>query len=468
MKNQQFVSLCFYSNKVQILQFDNNHTAVKLYKTIRLAKGVIDHYHVSNQEYLVRILKKAWVDYGITEHLVGIVVPEFSTFTKSIFLPHINLEELNEAVTWQSQDFMPSGIKDVVMDWKIVKKNKDNVHILAVAISKSVLSGYVDVASKANLYPLVVETPSLSLERIADGSTSTKLIIYTNSGEAILAFVKGTEIIGSSVVGSTNQDGILQTAHQMIEHYRDTEISGIYVGGAELTQKLLSDLSTKFSKKVQWINPNIKGISPVDAQDYLIPISLQRKDPVEPKNERTINLLPPTWVKQYEKKRLFKKMWTGFVVVSLVVWINFFIVFGMYMYLVAQLSSIKRQSVTSNLPPKVASELVRINKMSDKTVKITETSKSPKTIIQQIISSAIEGIEIQEYQFNLDIGSVEVSGRAEDRQSLVRFKNELESHDEFSKVSIPLTNYQSEKDIDFSATFTYLPIKTSKKIKLNI
>jgi hypothetical protein len=302
INKKSFISICFYSSKLQVLQLDNKKNGVEKFASINLPKGLISNYKVRDKASLAKIVGGVWKQLGLPDKSVGLVVPEFSTFTKSVSLPKLEVKELDEAVRWQAHEFLPSS-RDIVMDWKIYKKADKVYHIMVVAISEDVLSGYVDAVSLAGLYPLVVETPSLSLVRISDGNPTGKLAIYANYGEAILAISYGEEIIGSSVIASINQDEILRTAFQMLSHYREIEVKRIEVGGPEISKKLFSDLQTKLGRKVGWIKPGIVGMSSQQVQDFLIPISLQMKDPAEPANETTINLLPPKWAKQYQSKR---------------------------------------------------------------------------------------------------------------------------------------------------------------------
>jgi type IV pilus assembly protein PilM len=93
---------------------------------------------------LAKIIKGAWKKFGIKEKSVGIILPEFSTLVKSFKLPKLKLSEVNEAVRWQAQEFLPTNLDDNVLDWKIVKKEKDSLEISVVSVYKDILMGFVD------------------------------------------------------------------------------------------------------------------------------------------------------------------------------------------------------------------------------------------------------------------------------------------------------------------------------------
>ena len=326
MSGKKFVSIYFTQNKLQVARVDKTQKEVELFASVDIPPGLIAEYKVKDPKALSEIVKKIWLTHTIKEKLVGLVVPEFSTFTKSIDLPQVPLVELDEAVRWEAQDFLPTEVKDSVMDWKITRKLENSYQILSVAIPKDILAGFVDAVSLAGLFPIVVETPSLSLSRISDGDATGSLVIYANVGEAILLVREGEKILGSSVVDSSNQRAVLQTAIRMIAHYETVDVKKVQVGGMEIGKELYTGLSQDLKLPVEWMQFKAKGLDPKALQNYLIPLSLQLKDPTEPSDENSINLLPPSWVKSHRNKKLLGQIKGLVFVSSLVVLANFVVI----------------------------------------------------------------------------------------------------------------------------------------------
>lgn len=467
MLKKSFVSLSFSARRLQILKLTGNKTAVEKFTSVELPEGLIQNYRVKDKKSLADILAQNWQDYKFTEKSVAIVIPEFSAFTKSLVLPDLKAKELDEAVRWQSRDFLPSEYREVIMDWKVVKKEKGENRILAVAIQKEVILDYVDTVAQAGLSPLAIETPSLALERITDGSNEGKLIIYTNFGEAILVMVQGKEIFGSSVVSSADAKGIIWTAVQMIRHYQNIKIKKIEVGGLEITGELLEQLGAGTKLPIEWIKANVAGISAEQIQEYLIPISLQYKDPAEPMNETTVNLLPPKWVKLYHHKRLKVQVWSLSLIASLVIWGCFLAVLGVYLLLDRQIKIF--ESVQSmSLPEAVINQIDEINLIVRKTSKIRSISYLPQEIIEEVNSLSPPGITLTGYQLDFGTGRIILKGKAINREKLIEFKKVLAENKNYTEISIPISNLEAETDLDFELRCIYGPAAGKKPATIQI
>ena len=438
--------------------------------TLDLPEGLIANYRVQDKKVLSGILKDAWQRLNLEEKSVGIVIPEFSTFTKSLFLPSLKTQDLNEAVHWQSGDFLPLSNGKMIMDWKIVQKEGEDCQILVVAIPEDILMSFVDSAEEAGLFPLVVETPSLSLVRISNGKASGKLVVHANFGETILILAHQQKILNSSVVNSNDAKGILWTTNNMVKHYRNLEVERIEIGGLGLSKELLDALKVNFKKPIHWIEAKIEGLSADQVQEYLVPISLQFKDPAEPLDETTINLLPAKWVKLYQNKRLKLKSWTLILIISFFSWSCLLTILGIYLTLTNKVSALRKQNISqrADLPHEVSIKIQEINQISDKIVQITSVSKSPQKVINAINDLKPSGINLSKQIIDLDSGEILIKGRAADRQTLIQFKQSLESSEDFAKVNIPISTFEKEQDLEFGVTLSYLPAIAKKKITIPI
>jgi hypothetical protein len=467
MFKESFVSLSFSSDKLQVLRLNSAKTKVVKLASIGLPKGQIENFRVQDKIALAQTLKNVWAKLGLKEKAVVIVVPEFSTFTQLLLLPKLDYDELDEAVRWQAQDFLPAKPEDMVMDWKIVKKQDGGFQILAVAMDKEILKGYVDSAVLAGLFPLAVETPSLSLVRISNQAPTGKLILYNNFGEGILIIAQGEKIFGSSVVPFDNHDEVVRTAGKIVGHYKGVKVEKILIGGPGVGKELLARLEKELGRKVEWIKPSLQGLSEKDIQEYLIPISLQRKELAAPSDENTVNLLPVELVKRYENAKLKHQAWSLTLLVTLIVWFSFLSTLGFFLFMAQEIKSMKAASVTQRISPEKAEIINRIgeiNTISDKVIKIVSASVPPQVVFNAVSRAKPVGVTLLGYKVDLERGKILLSGISSDRQTLIDFKQNLEEIDDFSLVQIPLSSLESVRDLNFTLAFTYLPA-VSKKTK---
>lgn len=466
MLKKSFVSLSFASSKkIQVLQLTSSRKSVKKHISVDLPEGLIHNLKVASEEALAKVIKEVWKKAGFKEKAVGIIIPESSTFSKILTFPKLAHQELDEAIRWQAYEYLPHQPENWILDWKIIKEEKNEIHILIVAILKEALRGYVRAAHLAGLFPLVVETPSLSLVRLAGEGEKGGLVIYGGISQAIILIFVGQSIIGSSVVGVENQDEILQTTSRMLKHYKDVSVERIVIGGPKISKEVATNLQTTLGKQVSWIKSVVGGIEANAFQEYIIPISLQLKDPAEPADETTVNLLPPELVKKYEREKLQHQIWILSLFVTLVVWISFFTTFGVYLFLGQQITSIKKEDVLDKIPPEKAQYITQvgeINEVADKVLVISDVSVSPQVIFNAISDAKPEEVSIVRYRINMESGSIEILGISATRQALIAFKQKLEENKGFSLVQIPISSFEQESNLEYSMVFSYLPISGIK------
>ncbi len=467
MANKSFVSLSFSTQKLQILQLNSSKKKVSKFATIDLPEGLICNHRVQNKEALAKILKNVWKKMKLKEKSVGIVVPEFSTFIKLIVLPKLTPIELDEAVVWQAHDFLPAKAGGMSMDWKIVKRLENNYHVLVIAMEKEILDGYVDAVGLAGLFPLVVEPPSLSLVRASGNDNCVRLIICEYFDELVLVIAEGSKILGSSVVALDDKDEIIKTASTITKHYISnnsdfsdkTQLDKVLVGGIGLDQNLVGSLQESLQKPIHRLNLNIEGLSQEDIQKYLVPVSLQFKEPTDPSDENTINLLPKSVVEKYENKRLNLRIWSLLMIMTFIVLSSFLVVLGSYVFLSQQASTLKPQVATQlstiSKTEDAREQIKKINAVADKTIKVSAFFMSPNNIFNSIQEAKPAGITILKYDMDLDVGEVSLLGKAATRGDLIDFKQTLEKNDEFSHVVIPISSFEVESDLDFNMSFLY-------------
>lgn len=449
---------------------DNKKRVVKKHASYDIPQGMIVNYKIQDSQKMGEYLKRIWRGLNLKKKSVAIVIPEYSTYTKSLILPKLSSSELGEAVSLQMAEFLPTGGEDMIMDWEIVEQKDKEVHILAAAAQKDVLLGYVDAASKAGLLPLVVETPSLSITRVADGQKSPKLLIYVTAFETVLVVSRGERIIATSVASSNSQQDIVQTARRMINYYGKLGIDKVLLGGAGLAQSFLQALADSTGKKVEMIKLNVSGLDEVAQQDFLIPISLQKKDPAQPDAVTTINLLPPVWENHYKKEIRNSQIWTLSVVVSFIIWAGFLTMTVVYMLLLQQINQIEPevQMLAAKEDPQVVSSVEKINDMIQKVNAVSDSAVYPQTILNKIASVKPAEVSISAWDLNLENGEISILGRAANRQTLVSFQESLNDLPEFADASLPLQNLTSQTDIDFEMEFSYEALKPKEIVKLKL
>jgi len=470
MNRKNFVSICFSTKKIQVLWMSEKKDSVISFKSYDLPEGSIVNHKIENFAQIITLLKQIWKEMKIPTKYVGIVLPEFATYTKLLTLPKLDENELNEAVMWQAQEFLPNSGSNMITDWKIVQEVHNHYNILVYSIHYDVLAGFVDVVGRAGLFPIVVETPSLSLMRLAKIDNAANLLIYVSYDETILIITFEGSILATSVARSSSQQEILQTAIRMLSHY-GIEISRVQIAGAQIYQNFIELIKQRLGVSVEYLEKQVKNIGSDDLQRYLLAISLQEKNTDAPRSSRTVNLLPPNWEDHYKKKARDIELWTLSLTASLVIWASFIGLALVFVALGIRENTFEKQiNNIDNADTTIYQQIEQVNNFSNNALEIVNNNVLPQEIINQIYEAKLDGIEIKNYSVNFLDGSIKISGIANSRDNLVNFKNNLLNNENFENVNIPIDVLLKDFNINFEISFTYSLLKQSKKEapKLNI
>ena len=227
MFKESLVAIYFDLNKLLLIELASNKKKVKNYNSVELPAGLIKNYKVQDKNVLGEVLKELWSKAGIKAKTVGIVIPEFSTFTKLIQLPKLSVGEIDEAIRWQAQEYLPTGSENMIMDWKIVEKDETGIWTLVVAVDKKILMDYVESAEIAGLYPLIVETPSVCLTRLSAKEDGGRLLLYKSQEDTLLVVSQKEKILGTSVVHSPTDKETAEVAAKMVNHFEGVSIKKV-------------------------------------------------------------------------------------------------------------------------------------------------------------------------------------------------------------------------------------------------
>lgn len=459
MFKKHFISIFFHKNKLYVLQLSKDKKKVKKYSSISIPSEIISDERVKNILLLSRILKELWAKMNIKDKFVSVCISEYKAFIKLIKVPKIPIAEMHEAVLLQSQEFLPNEYEETVIDWKIINEDSNQYEVLFVAIEKSLLFGYIKAIEKAGLFPLLVEIPSVSLSRWAIDNEST-IIVYGLDQNVVVVFSKNSKVIASSVLFSQDLQEILITVKRILNHFKEEKIDSIKIGGdfdgkAQAVLNYLSKVCTNISP----IDVSLDGISNYEIQNYLIPLSMQKIEPSEPKDPYSINLLPDRLVVKYENKRLRLRLWSLLLSITLFVWICLFTALGVYVYF-SQVSAHFKKLADANGATKNKEFAVttsqEINSVVTKVLSIKKATTSSVGLLLLIDQARPRGVSIKEYKLNFDKGQFELKGVALDRLSLIEFRQNLEKNEKITSVQIPLSSFEVDKNLEFDISFSYM------------
>lgn len=129
---------------------------------------------------------------------VSIALPEAKIFTRVVYdLPYLTNDELNQAIRYAAEEFVPMPIQDVNLNYQVIfrspqKGPKSRTVVFVVASPKALTDKYLRVLQMAELKPVAIETELVAVSRSlvsANPYSPTTLVVQLGSSTTDFAVV---------------------------------------------------------------------------------------------------------------------------------------------------------------------------------------------------------------------------------------------------------------------------------------
>jgi type IV pilus assembly protein PilM len=187
------------SLKIVKLKKRGNSLILASFGEAKIDPGIIEGGEIKNGEALAKIIKEAVSKVKgekIKTKYVVCSLPEEKAFLQTIQMPLMEEEELEKAIHFEAENYIPLTTEEFYLDFQIVKpviNHLDHLDVLITAMPKKVIDPYVASLKKAGLIPKVLEIESQAIARalvkhevspsplllIDLGATRTSFIIFS-------------------------------------------------------------------------------------------------------------------------------------------------------------------------------------------------------------------------------------------------------------------------------------------------
>ena len=188
-----------FSLKIAQLEKRKRGFQLTSFNEAEIDKGVVVDGEIKKEDRLAEIIRTALQDIKgkpIRTKYVAVSLPEEKAFLQIVQLPKMKEQEIDQAIRFEAENYIPYSIDTVYLDHAIVsplQNSLDHIDVLLASLPRVIVDSYVSVIKKAGLIPKILEVESLSLTRavveketspipllIVDiGSVRTKLSIYS-------------------------------------------------------------------------------------------------------------------------------------------------------------------------------------------------------------------------------------------------------------------------------------------------
>lgn len=146
-----------------------------------------------NSTAIVQAIQELVAAQKIKHREVALGVAGHSVIIKKIQLPTMTQDELDEAIQWEAEQYIPFDINDVNVDAQILTMPGAEVggtmDVLLVAVKKDMVNDYTSVAAEAGLTPAIVDVDAFAVQNAyetAYGIPMDETVVLINAGAAVV------------------------------------------------------------------------------------------------------------------------------------------------------------------------------------------------------------------------------------------------------------------------------------------
>lgn len=176
------VGLSIGSSSIKLVELKRSGKSWKLlhFGIVQLPEDVIVNREIVNPVAVTESIKTLISQIKLQNKSVCTSLSGTSVIIKRMNVEIQNPKDVQEQVFWEAEQYLPFDVSDVVMDFQILSRQKDNkTDVLLVAVKKQVLESYMACIRDAGLRPQIVDVDFFALQNLFEANYPT------NTSEAV-------------------------------------------------------------------------------------------------------------------------------------------------------------------------------------------------------------------------------------------------------------------------------------------
>ena len=195
--SESAVGLSVGSSAIKLVELKKTGKTWKLlhFGVAQLPEDVIINREIVNQIAVVDCIRTLIGQLKLKSKSVCTGMSGTSLIIKRMNVEVPNIRDLQDAVFWEAEQYLPFDASEVVMDFQILSRGKDaRTDVLLVAVKRSVLDLYMDCIEDAGLKTKIVDTEFFALQNLFEANYPV------NPSEAVAVVDIGASAIKMVVV----------------------------------------------------------------------------------------------------------------------------------------------------------------------------------------------------------------------------------------------------------------------------
>jgi type IV pilus assembly protein PilM len=189
------VGLSVGSSSIKLVELKKTGKTWKLlhFGIIQLPEDVIVNREIVNAIAVADSLKSLVAQIKLKNKYVCTALSGSSIVIKRMILELSKQNDVQDQIFWEAEQYLPFDIAEVIMDYQILSKSKDNkMDILLVGVKRSILESFMDCVLNGGLKPKIVDVEFFALQNVLEANyptNSSEAVALVDIGATSLKFV---------------------------------------------------------------------------------------------------------------------------------------------------------------------------------------------------------------------------------------------------------------------------------------
>ena len=305
------------SLKIVKLKKRGNFFTLSSYGKEEIEPGLIKGGEIKDEKKLAEILRESIKKVRgkkLKTNYVVASLPEEKAFLQVIQMPRLPEEDLKSAVIYEAENYIPTPLEEIYLDYQIVPPiydHLDHLDILIAALPKKTVDPYLSALKLAGFVPKVLEIESMAIARaLIKGGATTQPILLIDLGATRTSFIifsgQSLRFTTSIPVSSTSFTEIisknlgvtLAEAERLKIKYGLEEKIKINIGDEKTNikkerGKIFEALIPALIDLVQQIKRYLDYYQTHASHEHLPPTTFQKNNSNKHKPQKVVGGLPP-------------------------------------------------------------------------------------------------------------------------------------------------------------------------------
>lgn len=207
----EFFGLDIGSHKIKIVQVQKSgdkYRLAALGSALSTSKGILSDSE-SDLTQLATIIKKLYQETKIKTKNVVTALPQDQVFTQVITLPQLSEDELNSALKWEAEQYIPIPLSEATISHQIIGRVKENakekIEVLLAAAPNRLIDKMVKVVKSAGFNPISLETEILAVARSLVVNPEAVMVIDFGAKATDIAVVENKQVIFTRSIATAGE-----------------------------------------------------------------------------------------------------------------------------------------------------------------------------------------------------------------------------------------------------------------------